>query len=370
MKKRIKSALLAAVITAAIGLTVLAANNAGSASNPLISLSYLNNTLKNELLNTATTNAANVFTQVYNEAVSKINTTGLESEYNFSGAYTQQRLKNGDVITGNLGTSFVLLAGEAKVSFSSGGVVDVTEGSAVASGSELRVSHRYFIADEYEAKFTVTSDTAVVQFEGKYKYSFSNSTDYNQLADALNAMGLFNGDETGYGSGYALERSATRLEGLIMFIRLIGEEDAALASSATHPFNDVPNWASKYVAYAYEKGYTKGTWVNTFGTNDTLTAQHFIMLLLRVLGYSEEIDFSWDTALDSARTLGLINGAEQTLFGSGFNRSRVVYMAYFALSNTFKGSSTSLLNRLINSGVIDAATASSAMNGVTTSRIV
>ena len=93
MKKRIKSALLAAVITAAIGLTVLAANNAGSASNPLISLSYLNNTLKNELLNTATTNAANVFTQVYNEAVSKINTTGLESEYNFSGAYTQQRLK-------------------------------------------------------------------------------------------------------------------------------------------------------------------------------------------------------------------------------------------------------------------------------------
>ena len=70
MKKRIKSALLAVVITAAIGLTVLAANNAGSASNPLISLSYLNNTLKNELLNTATTNAANVFTQVYNEAVS------------------------------------------------------------------------------------------------------------------------------------------------------------------------------------------------------------------------------------------------------------------------------------------------------------
>ena len=372
MKKRIKSAILAIVITAAIGLAAAAASNAGSASNPLISLSYLNNTLKNEILNTAETSAANALNPVYDNAVSQIdnieNTTG--SEYNFSSVYTQKRLKNGDTITGNLGSSFILLAGEATVSFSSGGVVDITDGSAIASGSELKTDHRYFVADEYDAIFTVTSDTAVVQFEGDYKQNFSSSTDYNQLADALNTMGLFKGDETGYGSGYALERNATRLEGLIMFIRLLGEEDEALASTSTHPFSDVPNWASKYVAYAYEKGYTKGTWVNTFGTNDTLTAQHFVTLLLRALGYEENVDFSWDTAMDSARTLGLINSAEQVLFSSGFNRARVVYMSYFALSKTFNGSSISLLNRLINSGDIDAVTASTAMSAVTTSRIV
>ena len=72
MKKRIKSAILAIVITAAIGLAAAAASNAGSASNPLISLSYLNNTLKNEILNTAETSAANALNPIYDNAVSQI----------------------------------------------------------------------------------------------------------------------------------------------------------------------------------------------------------------------------------------------------------------------------------------------------------
>ena len=36
-----------------------------------------------------------------------------------------------------------------------------------------------------------------------------------------------------------------------------------------HPFKDVPQWADKYVDYAYEKGYVKGYNDTTFGGADT-----------------------------------------------------------------------------------------------------
>ena len=76
-----------------------------------------------------------------------------------------------------------------------------------------------------------------------------------QTAETLHALGLFRGtgeDENGVPI-YALEKTATRAEALVMLIRLLGEEDAALSSLAAHPFTDVPAWADRYVAYAYEK---------------------------------------------------------------------------------------------------------------------
>ena len=71
-------------------------------------------------------------------------------------------------------------------------------------------------------------------------------------------MGLFQGTGTAYGCGYDLEVAPTRVVGLVMFLRLIGEEGAALACTQGNPFADTPAWCDRYVAYAYAKGYTKG----------------------------------------------------------------------------------------------------------------
>lgn len=54
-------------------------------------------------------------------------------------------------------------------------------------------------------------------------------------ADRLHALGLFQGT----GSGYELEKVPTRMQGLIMLIRLLGEEQAALACEDVCPFRDV-----------------------------------------------------------------------------------------------------------------------------------
>ena len=66
-------------------------------------------------------------------------------------------------------------------------------------------------------------------------------------ADRLHDLGLFRGT----GSGYALDKTATRMQGLIMLIRLLGEEEEALSFTDPCPFTDVASGdPSRYAAYA------------------------------------------------------------------------------------------------------------------------
>ena len=225
------------------------------------------------------------------------------------------------------------------------------------------------------ATITVTSPTAVVSLEGWHTLTESGRTDYNALADALRILGLFRGSDTGYGSGYDLELPPTRIQGLIMFLRLIGEEQAALATTAACPFTDVPAWCQSYVAYAYEKGYTKGMdeAARLFGTNDTLTAGQYVTFLLRALGYSESgeaPDFTWDTALQRGVELGVLTAGErQLLEGGDFLRAQVVYLSYFALDAREKGGGATLQERLAAAGVLDQAVVTSVRSGVNVDRL-
>ena len=73
------------------------------------------------------------------------------------------------------------------------------------------------------------------------------------MAASLKTLTLFRGSDTGYGEGFDLQRPPTRMEALIMLIRLLGEESEALSCTAYQPFTDVPDWALPYAAYAYSK---------------------------------------------------------------------------------------------------------------------
>ena len=127
-------------------------------------------------------------------------------------------------------------------------------------------------------------------------------------AAELHEMGLFNGVGT-LADGtpdFDLGRSATRFEGLIMLVRLLGKEQEALAGTWSHPFSDIPTWenADKYAGYAYETGLTLGKGDGTFGSGETITAQAYMTFLLRALGYGE--DGLYANALDLADKAGLL----------------------------------------------------------------
>lgn len=80
--------------------------------------------------------------------------------------WQETRLKEGDTLHGVTGTGVLLLAGRGRVTYESGAVVDVTTGAVVPSGTNLTANHRYLTAEDTTAAYTVTSETAVVDYQG------------------------------------------------------------------------------------------------------------------------------------------------------------------------------------------------------------
>ena len=243
---------LAAGLLALIVLISCAAVYAASGGESLITQTYLEETYVPGVLEQAQARVEEKTQSIYQSASSVLE--GRHSAYLNGGssasALTDYRFKEGDVLTLPAGSGVLLLAGGASVS--TGTLVDVTAGTALSAGAALTARHRG-LAAEGGGTVTVTSDTAVLSLEGTYTIVPGSGVDYNALADALRDMGLFQGTGTAYGSGYDLEVAPTRLVGLVMFLRLIGEEGAALSSTAANPFVDTPAWCDRYVAYAYEQ---------------------------------------------------------------------------------------------------------------------
>lgn len=89
--------------------------------------------------------------------------------------------------------------------------------------------------------------------------------------------------------GYALDKKFTRAEGAVMVLRLFGLEASAPKANLRSSFSDVKDshWASKYVAYAYQKGIIRGTGAATFSPDREMSGKEFVTLTLRALDYAE-----------------------------------------------------------------------------------
>lgn len=371
MKKR--TFLLALVLTALVfvGYAVAAG---GDASDPLVSLDFLNGTFRrqaeeriDEAVTKADAGALDDAKARWNAAVAAAE-AAVGSDY--AAVFTETRVKQDDILSGVTGLQVIPLAGELTVSFSAGTVVDVTDGRELTSGSAIPINHRCLVAEDTTALFTCTSKTAVLSYCGSYHFALSDKPDRNAMAEALQSLSLFRGT----GSGYELEKTPTRAEALIMLIRMLGEEKAALACTASHPFIDVPDWCAPYVAYAYEKGYSNGVGTDSlgysyFGTQQTASAVMYVEFMLRALGYSSTAAIDISDALDRAVTAGVLTAGERAaLQSSDFLRADVAYLSYYALSVRTSGGAA-LSRKLIDAGVFTDADYRAAQALVKTARI-
>ena len=377
--KKAAAILLAGAILAGSGAVVAAGGQS------LVSKSYVDKTFTGQALEQVSKRAESQMSAAYDRALNDLNSkhsgylgqsgTGSSGGVFTVSGFADRRFKRGDVLTLTPGSGVMLLAGGAA---SSGGVlVDVTAGAAVAAGGGLSVRHRCLAGESAATVVTVTSDTAVLSLEGSYTLSPSGSVDYNAMADGLAEMGLLKGTGAAYGSGYELERQTVRVEGLVMFIRLMGEESAALASTAVNPFVDSPSWADRYLAYAYERGYTTGIGTNAagqlvFGPNNTFTAAQYMTFALRALGYSDggdAPDFSWQNAMDAGLAYGVIRQSELAMLNSSaFCRAQVAYLSVCALSAPAKTGGT-LLDRTVSSGGFDPGTMGAVLERISALRM-
>ena len=351
IKKRAVLTVICLVLLAGVVSAVAAG---GSASDPLISLSYLNGLFTSKLDGLVDTRLDASDQTLLDSAAGKLQ-GGVSS---CASAWTETRLKESDLLTGTTGTNVMLLAGAMKITFSSGAVIDATEGSAVTSGSAMAIRHRYIVAEDTSAAFTVTSKTAVADYQGYYAFTYSDAVDYNAIAAALKQLSLFKGSYTGYGQGYDLEVAPTRIQALIMFIRVLGEEDAALSSTGTTPFTDVATGSNteKYVAYAYGEGYTNGYSKTLFKPDQTITVNQYMEFMLRALGYSSTATSNLSDTLTRALNHSVINVREQAMLQSDpFLRAELVYISYYALDANVAGTGLTLRQTLLSQGVFTSA---------------
>lgn len=377
------------LLTAAVLVSGAAAYATGALTGEsLISKSYLTGTYVPDVEKQVSQRVQERTEQIYQSALTALNQAhsaylaqagsgGTAGTGTYASALADLRFKKGDVITLSTGSGGMLLAGSGSVFYAGGAVVDVTAGETVPSGSALALRHRYLAGENTTASLTITSDTAVLSVEGYYSLAPSGSVDYNALADALFEMGLFQGSGTTYGSGYDLENPTTRIMGVVMFLRLIGEEQAALSSTAVNPFVDTPAWCDRYVAYAFEKGYTNGVGESPsgalyFAPDRQISAEEYVTLILRALGYTDSgaaPDFTWDTAVSRAVSWGLLSSGEQAMLSqSQFLRAQVVYLSYFALNAPMKGGGV-LLDRTVSSGGLNRSQLEQVMAAVTVPRL-
>lgn len=183
------------------------------------------------------------------------------------------------------------------------------------------------------------------------KTSVKNS----ELAERLKFSGFFKGSDM----GFELERVPTRIEGAIMLVRMLGKEQEVLSNVYTHPFTDVPEWAKNYVGYLVENGLSNGVSEELYGSNNPITAHQYYTFILRSLGYDDANgDFQWNTSLEKAKSLNMINHDEyNNLLNNEFLRDDTVLATYRGLLTNIKNNDVTLIDSLVQNEVISRVSA-------------
>ena len=212
--------------------------------------------------------------------------------------------------------------------------VTLAELIAVEPSADYRPT---FLYDSASGHYVLVADYANDPFEIPAPGDGGSAgidTRTEQLAETLKTLGLFVGSDR----GFELDRTPTRVEEVVMLIRLLGKEQEALGGSWTHPFTDVPAWADKYIGYAYENSLAGGVGGGKFGTDTPATAQMFATFVLRAMGYTDDTrggtDFTYAGATDFAMERGLIAGQGDI---DGFDRGACVRIMEAALRQKKNG---------------------------------
>lgn len=356
MKRALTAAGLALALLLCLGIALAAGGDAG---DPLISLSYLAEQFS-KTAGTAVDARLDAADASLRESVN-------QNAASVSAAGEECLLNEGDVLSGSTGAALVPLAGDLRLRITAGTLVDATAGTEVPDRSVLSLRHRYIAAEDTVFSLTAEGPTAVLSLQGSAAVLRSESSpDYHAIASALRELGLFRGTGSSVAGGFDLHLAPTRAEGLVMFIRLLGEEEDALSCAYSHPFQDVPGWLDRYAAWAWEKGYTNGVAPGLFAPGNAISAQEYVEFLLRAMGYSRAGIDDYAASLTRAEDSGVLTPGERTLLEqTAFRRAHVAYLSYYSLDTPLSGGGRTLAQQLEDAGLFtreDAAQAGTLIN--------
>lgn len=130
-------------ISGMLNMTVSFAAEAGSSGDPLVTLSYLNETFLNTILQQVDQKIAARNSQISQQTGGQIGGTST------SAAFTVVTLSNGQVLTGDIGCEVMLRVGTAVcVSPSTPGLIDETTAGTLNNSGALAQNHLYMMTIE------------------------------------------------------------------------------------------------------------------------------------------------------------------------------------------------------------------------------
>ena len=291
MKKKLRRLLAAALCLAVLACGAYALSSGDS----LISLNYLTQTFLPKAVSQGETAANQKLQETYDAAKSQLDQVQQElvsQATGSSGALYSADLRprdwsEGQTVSLPTGAGFLLTEGSAQVTHG-GAVVDVTQGSTVASGTRLTAGHRYVVGEDTTAQVTVLSGAARLGLQGSYTaaagmenplpfYDVSQTDWYYEPVRYVYENGVFSGmSEHTFGAGEAMNRAML----MTVLYQMAGAPEAEL-NAADAAFSDVPDsaWYASYVRWGASQGITAGTGPNTFGPGLQVTREQVVVLL-------------------------------------------------------------------------------------------
>lgn len=158
------------------GVSIMAATNYGSSSDPLVTLSYLTNKLSPEILDDMDSMISSAESDFSASLNNQINTFKTAIDSKLSGStvtattdtFSVVTLSKGQTVTCAVGAEIMLRIGTASGSGSSSpSLIDITSGSSLSSGSALTTNHMYMVTIAGNG-VKATSSTVKILIRGNY----------------------------------------------------------------------------------------------------------------------------------------------------------------------------------------------------------
>jgi len=184
------------------------------------------------------------------------------------------------------------------------------------------------------------------------------AADISEEAQICEDLGLLEGDTSAGVDEVYLAKETQRLQAAIIYLRLFGLEDEALAYDGEENFSDAEEmkWPEGRNILAYLHDHPELGWVGDAGKFDPYglaTPKMIYKVLLTALGYVEDVDFTWDETLEFAEEKGLSLIADvETVTNDDLAVALVE-----ALKVNIKDGSKTFAAKLIEDGLIDKAKA-------------
>ncbi len=183
----------------------------------------------------------------------------------------------------------------------------------------------------------------------------------NEMAITLNKFNILKGD----GKDFNLNGSLVRGEAATFIVRLMGMEESVLADKAkwaNTKFKDVQSsaWYAPYVGYCSQMGIIDGYPDGNYKPNENISEKAFIKLVLGVLGYKYNVDYTWNNVYRKAYDVGLVYGPDYEFKEKddvNYKRGSVVTVLFNSLDRTNRTTKVKVLDSLLEKGIIKRADA-------------